>query len=95
LAASSSRRAWRLKLFALFLAHPEPKPTLVQGGAVGPHYASSKSALHGMMHWMATRYGLSGVTANVVAPGPVADTAMGPSADLIDSLKSSPRISRA
>ncbi|TVY90232.1 L-rhamnose 1-dehydrogenase (NADP(+)), partial [Lachnellula willkommii] len=31
------------------------------GGVVGPHYASSKSALHGMLHFLAGRYAREGV----------------------------------
>lgn len=38
------------------------------GGIVGPHYAASKSGLHGMLYWMANRYAASGVTVNAVAP---------------------------
>jgi 3-oxoacyl-[acyl-carrier protein] reductase len=38
------------------------------GGVVGPHYASSKSALHGLLHWVAMRYAKDGVTCNAVAP---------------------------
>ncbi|KAI4159717.1 MAG: hypothetical protein LQ342_006332 [Letrouitia transgressa] len=40
------------------------------GGIVGPHYASSKSALHGLIHWMAQVYGPQGITVNGVSPGP-------------------------
>ena len=28
---------------------------------IGPHYASSKSAMHGLMHWIATRYAKEGI----------------------------------
>lgn len=38
------------------------------GGIVGPHYAASKSGLHGMLYWMANRYAASGVTVNAIAP---------------------------
>ena len=31
------------------------------GGVIGPHYASSKSALHGLVHWMSLRYSKSGI----------------------------------
>lgn len=31
------------------------------GGGVGPHYASSKSALHGLLHWIAVRYAKDGI----------------------------------
>ncbi|KIW04646.1 uncharacterized protein PV09_04391 [Verruconis gallopava] len=48
------------------------------GGVVGPHYASSKSALHGLIHWMAGAYAKKGVTVNGVAPALIQDTAMLP-----------------
>jgi 3-oxoacyl-[acyl-carrier protein] reductase len=48
------------------------------GGVVGPHYASSKSALHGMLHFLATKYAKNGVTFNAVAPALIADTTMLP-----------------
>lgn len=48
------------------------------GGVVGPHYASSKSALHGMMHYLASRYARDGVTFNAVAPALIEDTTMLP-----------------
>ncbi|HEY3088267.1 MAG TPA: SDR family NAD(P)-dependent oxidoreductase [Jatrophihabitantaceae bacterium] len=38
------------------------------GGIVGPHYAASKSGLHGMVYGMANRYAASGVTVNAIAP---------------------------
>ncbi|KAJ3488822.1 hypothetical protein NLJ89_g11581 [Agrocybe chaxingu] len=38
------------------------------GGVIGPHYASSKSALHGLLHWVANRYAKDGITCNAVAP---------------------------
>jgi NAD(P)-dependent dehydrogenase (short-subunit alcohol dehydrogenase family) len=31
------------------------------GGVVGPHYASSKAALHGLIHWIAQRYARDGI----------------------------------
>nr|GAT57963.1 NAD-binding protein [Mycena chlorophos] len=46
------------------------------GGVIGPHYASSKSALHGMVHWIAVRYAKQGVTCNAVAPALIEDTTM-------------------
>jgi 3-oxoacyl-[acyl-carrier protein] reductase len=42
------------------------------GGIVGPHYAASKSGLHGMLYWLAARYAARGVTVNAVAPALVA-----------------------
>ncbi|TCD62513.1 hypothetical protein EIP91_006787 [Steccherinum ochraceum] len=46
------------------------------GGVIGPHYASSKAALHGLSHWLAQRYCKEGITSNVIAPALIADTAM-------------------
>lgn len=48
------------------------------GGVVGPHYASSKSALHGMLHFLAMRYAKDGVTFNAVAPALIEDTLLLP-----------------
>ncbi|KAF9530670.1 NAD-binding protein [Crepidotus variabilis] len=46
------------------------------GGVVGPHYASSKSALHGLLHWIALRYAKDGITCNAVAPALIIGTTM-------------------
>ncbi|EHL01922.1 putative 3-oxoacyl-[acyl-carrier-protein] reductase FabG [Glarea lozoyensis 74030] len=48
------------------------------GGVVGPHYASSKSALHGMLHFLASKYAKDGITFNAVAPALIEDTTMLP-----------------
>ena len=40
-----------------------------RGGVVGPHYAASKSGLHGLAHFLASRTAVDGVTVNVLAPG--------------------------
>jgi 3-oxoacyl-[acyl-carrier protein] reductase len=48
------------------------------GGVVGPHYASSKSAMHGLLHWLASIYGPKGITVNGVAPALIQDTVMLP-----------------
>jgi 3-oxoacyl-[acyl-carrier protein] reductase len=48
------------------------------GGVVGPHYASSKSALHGMMHFLAAKYAKDGITFNAVAPALIENTMMLP-----------------
>lgn len=45
------------------------------GVASGPAYVAAKSAVHGMMRWMAKAGGPHGVYANTLAPGPV-ETAM-------------------
>ncbi|KAF8804070.1 putative 3-oxoacyl-reductase FabG [Phlegmacium glaucopus] len=55
------------------------------GGVVGPHYASSKSALHGLLHWISMRYAKEGVTCNAVAPGTITETTM--TANVPDELK--------
>ncbi|KAL6247519.1 hypothetical protein RBB50_005865 [Rhinocladiella similis] len=51
------------------------------GGAVGPHYASSKSAIHGLIHWLAGKYGKNGVTVNGVAPALIEETGMLPASN--------------
>ena len=33
----------------------------VTGGVIGPHYASSKSAMHGLIHWLSLRYAKDGI----------------------------------
>lgn len=40
-----------------------------RGGVVGPHYAASKSGLHGLAHFLASATAADGVTVNVLAPG--------------------------
>lgn len=47
-------------------------------GVVGPHYASSKSALHGLIHWLSGAYCKKGITVNGVAPALIEHTAMLP-----------------
>ena len=44
------------------------------GGVVGPHYAASKAALHGLMHHLAPRVAGSGVTVNTIAPALITGT---------------------
>ncbi|EME85161.1 uncharacterized protein MYCFIDRAFT_101069, partial [Pseudocercospora fijiensis CIRAD86] len=46
------------------------------GGGVGPHYASSKSAIHGFVHWFGGNVARKGVTVNAVAPALIEDAAM-------------------
>jgi 3-oxoacyl-[acyl-carrier protein] reductase len=50
----------------------------LNGGVVGPHYAASKAALHGLMHHMAARVAGNGVTINTIAPALIAGTRMLP-----------------
>ena len=46
------------------------------GGYVGPHYASSKSAQHGFVHWLAGNVAKKGITVNAVAPALIGGTVM-------------------
>ena len=46
------------------------------GGYVGPHYASSKSAQHGFIHWLANNVAKKGITVNGVAPALIGGTNM-------------------
>jgi 3-oxoacyl-[acyl-carrier protein] reductase len=48
------------------------------GGIVGPHYASSKAALHGLLHFIAAREAANGITVNAIAPALIDQTAMLP-----------------
>lgn len=48
------------------------------GGVIGPHYAASKAALHGLMHHLAQRVAGSGVTVNTIAPALITGTRMLP-----------------
>lgn len=48
------------------------------GGVVGAHYASSKSALHGMLHYLSPRLAADGVTFNAVAPALIENTTLLP-----------------
>ncbi|CAO2652144.1 Nn.00g004270.m01.CDS01 [Neocucurbitaria sp. VM-36] len=50
----------------------------ITGGIIGPHYASSKSALHGLVHWLANAYAKKGITVNGIAPALIEQTKMLP-----------------
>ncbi|KAF1840203.1 3-oxoacyl-reductase [Cucurbitaria berberidis CBS 394.84] len=50
----------------------------ITGGIIGPHYASAKSALHGMVHWLANAYAKKGITVNGIAPALIEQTKMLP-----------------
>jgi 3-oxoacyl-[acyl-carrier protein] reductase len=86
--------AYAVNLRAPFLLTQRVLPAMVQhgfgrvlfmssvagltGGVVGPHYASAKSGLHGLTHFLAGRLAGSGVTVNALAPALIADTGMLP-----------------
>ena len=81
------RRGWGRVVFCSSVAG-------FTGGVVGPHYAyvpkeyegwlidvesrSSKSALHGLIHWLSQVYGPKGITVNGVAPALITGTTMLP-----------------
>ena len=48
------------------------------GGLIGPHYAASKAALSGLVHFYAPRVAPFGVTVNALAPALIAETGMLP-----------------
>ena len=48
------------------------------GGIVGPHYASSKAGLQGLVAWFSSHLAERGVTVNAIAPALVERTAMLP-----------------
>ena len=48
------------------------------GGVIGPHYASSKAGLHGLIHFLASRFAADGITVNGLAPALITDTGMLP-----------------
>ena len=48
------------------------------GGIVGPHYASSKAGLHGLVHFLSSRLAPAGITVNAVAPALIEDTGVLP-----------------
>jgi 3-oxoacyl-[acyl-carrier protein] reductase len=37
------------------------KIRVATGGVLGPHYSSSKAAIHGLMHWVARQYSKKGI----------------------------------
>jgi 3-oxoacyl-[acyl-carrier protein] reductase len=53
----------------------------LNGGVVGPHYAASKAALHGLVHHLAPRVASAGVTVNALAPALIEGTRMLPGGD--------------
>jgi len=56
------------------------------GGIVGPHYAASKAALHGLAHSLSQFASRQGVTVNVVAPALIATDMMPSDQRTLDEL---------
>jgi 3-oxoacyl-[acyl-carrier protein] reductase len=56
------------------------------GGIVGPHYAASKAALHGLAHSLSQFASAHGVTVNVVAPALIATDMMPTDERALDAL---------
>ncbi len=56
------------------------------GGIVGPHYAASKAALHGLAHSLSQFASSHGVTVNVVAPALIATDMMPTDEHALDEL---------
>ncbi|PPQ93894.1 hypothetical protein CVT25_007807 [Psilocybe cyanescens] len=97
-------KTWRVNTASSYLLTQLCLPNMVQnkfgrivfcssvaagvGGVIGPHYASSKSALHGLLHWIAMRHAKDGVTCNAVAPALIIETSMfeNPSDQLKDKI---------
>lgn len=54
-----------LQPVSLFQKRPDfyltTRRNAVTGGIIGPHYASSKSAMHGLIHWLSLRYAKDGI----------------------------------
>lgn len=48
------------------------------GGVIGPDYAASKAALHGLLHYLAPKVAADGVTVNAIAPALITGTGMLP-----------------
>ena len=48
---------------------------------MGPHCASSKSALHGFLHWLARNVAKKGITVNAMAPVLISGIAIMPGSD--------------
>jgi 3-oxoacyl-[acyl-carrier protein] reductase len=41
------------------------------GGVLGPHYSSSKAAIHGIMHWVARQYSKKGIVSITIVAAPI------------------------
>ncbi len=50
-----------MRIVFSFLSNNQSNIIKGTGGIIGPHYASSKSAMHGLMHWISMRHAKDGV----------------------------------
>jgi len=69
LAPRMAERGWGRILFTSSVA-------AFTGGFVGPHYAASKAALHGLVHFLAGGLAERGVLVNAIAPALIEGTGM-------------------
>lgn len=74
LVPAMAERGWGRVLFLSSVA-------AFTGGLVGPHYASSKAGLQGLVGWFASRFADRGVTVNALAPAVIAGTEMLPAGE--------------
>jgi hypothetical protein len=61
---------WRVFFFAVYSLETMTTRAAT-GGVLGPHYSSSKAALHGLMHWVARQYSKKGIVSVTMVTIPV------------------------
>jgi NAD(P)-dependent dehydrogenase (short-subunit alcohol dehydrogenase family) len=60
---------WRVFFFTIYSLEMMAMRTAT-GGVLGPHYSSSKAALHGLMHWVARQYSKKGIVSVTIVTIP-------------------------